>query len=561
MRIQPELEKVSKRAIGLASLAGALSWQCAKFAPDIAVDASGGMAGTAGTEVGAGAGASAGIGGVGEAGSAGAASELSAVRPERSLIESNPDALAYFTLERTLSRATAELGADVYRAYALSFAERSTDPASPGPRCDDENPSSNGLSSMNGFSLPCPAEAADLYWQLTAWKPLAVTNRFDLAPMGGETCGEQHLSFFYDTSFMGQPEFPARAYLSFAAVIENPAPDRGLEGCRPLLEFWASLGRHEYDAPDRRARALEHVFFGASLSTDNLPESPELAGLKRSAFLPMISPEHFGHAGRLQLLYFGDLGDWHFFEHALVPAQEGFVLRRPLTQSLPVAALLNEHPKREQCIDELLSSVPGLLNEDVNLLRLDIDPACFAATNSVMETTLAAGMISEPLGPTRRAHEAVLPRQRLARRTPRSARRVRRDLLGMPQFGQLSLGEPEQHLSGEPRFDASVRSERPRRQPPLLRALTSAERDLRPTLGERFERLLAAPRGLRAAARRRAFSHGDRRCAARATKSVAAHAQSRQFGEQTPQQECARLRVMDAGVQFAYLRARRLSVL
>jgi hypothetical protein len=403
MRIQPELEKVSKRAIGLASLAGALSWQCAKFAPDIAVDASGGMAGTAGTEVGAGAGASAGIGGVGEAGSAGAASELSAVRPERSLIESNPDALAYFTLERTLSRATAELGADVYRAYALSFAERSTDPASPGPRCDDENPSSNGLSSMNGFSLPCPAEAADLYWQLTAWKPLAVTNRFDLAPMGGETCGEQHLSFFYDTSFMGQPEFPARAYLSFAAVIENPAPDRGLEGCRPLLEFWASLGRHEYDAPDRRARALEHVFFGASLSTDNLPESPELAGLKRSAFLPMISPEHFGHAGRLQLLYFGDLGDWHFFEHALVPAQEGFVLRRPLTQSLPVAALLNEHPKREQCIDELLSSVPGLLNEDVNLLRLDIDPACFAATNSVMETTLAAGMISEPLGPDLRA--------------------------------------------------------------------------------------------------------------------------------------------------------------
>jgi hypothetical protein len=240
MRTHPELGKVSKRAVGLVCLASVLPLHCAKLAPDV-VQSAGGEAG-----------ASAGSAGkVAAEGGAGSVGGLASIVPERSVIESNPDALAYFTLERVLERATGGLGADVYRAYALSFMERSADQTSPGPRCDDENASSGGQSNLNGFSLPCPTEAANLYWQLPAWKPLAISNRFDLAPSGGETCGEQHLSFFYDTSFTGQPEFPTRAYLGFAAVIANRARERGLEGCRALVEFLASLSHGEYDAPDQ----------------------------------------------------------------------------------------------------------------------------------------------------------------------------------------------------------------------------------------------------------------------------------------------------------------------
>lgn len=340
----------------------------------------------------AGAGAPTGAAGAGTSGE-------SAIRPERSIIESNPDALAYFSLDRVLARATGKAGADVYRAYALTFTTRRDDETDSGPRCDDEVAAADGWSTLNGFPLPCPAEAANLYWQLPAWKPLAVTNRFDLAPAGGETCGEQHLSFFLDTSFGGQPEFPVRAYLNFAAVIANPAPDRGLEGCRPLLNFWASLSRSEYDAPDRRARALERAFLGNATAAESAPASTELAALASSGFRSLISPEHFGNEGRMQLLYLGDVGEWHFFEHALATGATGLVERRPLTQTLPVAALVNEHPRRDQCVNELLASVPGLVNEDVNLLRLNVAPACFAATNSSDDATLAVALRTAPLGP------------------------------------------------------------------------------------------------------------------------------------------------------------------
>jgi len=379
MRVHPEFGTVSKRAVGLGCLVGGLLVGCAKLAPDGALSAGG--AGSSGQSSAA-------------AGSAGEPEALIPIRPERSLIESNPDALAYFTLERVLALATGEAGADVFRAYALSFAPRSVEPALPGPRCDDENAASNGLSSLNGFPLPCPAEAANLYWQLSPWKPLAATNRFDLAPVGGENCGEQHLSFFYDPSFSGQPEFPVRAYLGFAAVIANPAPERGLEGCRALVDFWASLGQSEYDAPDRRARAFELAFLGAprATATGDMPSSRELSALLSAGFQPLIRPQHFGHFGRVQLLYQGAVGLWHFFEHALVSGKEGLVLRRPLTQSLPVSALLEEHPKREQCINELISSIPGLLNDDVNLMRLDVDPACFAATDVSRAPTLVDGL-------------------------------------------------------------------------------------------------------------------------------------------------------------------------
>ena len=446
MRNPARFGKDSKLTLGLVTLLSSLLFRCVDFAPDMALGALGGgggaggqvnaagcgarsaacqagssgspietMGGESGADSGAagasaGAGADSGAGGVsgeagtggdidhGEAGSDGVSAPLAPLRPERSLIETNPEALVYLTMERVLERATAEDSAFVYEAFALSFAERSDDQNFPGPRCDDEQPSSDGLSTLNGFSVACPSEAANLYWQLTAWRPLSVTNRFDLAPAGGENCGEQHLGFYYDTSGSGQPEFPLQGYLRFEAVIANPAPELGLEGCRPLIDFWASLGRSEYDSPDLRARAFELAFLGTSLPASATPSSPELSALMKSGIQPLISPAHFGHVGRLQLLYLGDKGDWHFFEDALVSSKEGFVLRRPLTQTLPVAALLDDHPKREQCVNELLSSIPGLLNEDVNLLRLDIDPACFDATNTTLDTTLADGLWSAPLG-------------------------------------------------------------------------------------------------------------------------------------------------------------------
>jgi len=447
MRLHPQIEKNSKR-VGLVCLASALLCQCVDFAPDGAQGAGGrdaggesgaspaAPAGDAGGAAASGASGSAGQaaggeGGVvpsGDSGSAGQAAggeggvapsgdsgssgragageleaagvdgsgELTAIRPERSVIETNPDALVHFNLQRVLESVTGDTGSDVYRAYVLSFTERTE--AYPGPRCDDEQPSSDGFSSLNGFPLPCPADAANLDGQLLAWKPLALTNRFDLAPVGGENCGEQHLSFFFNIGLTDQPNVPVRAFLRFAAVVENPAPERGLEGCRPLLDFWASLSRSEYDAPERRASAFELAFLGESLPPSSTPTARELAALQSGGFQSLIG-SGFRHNGRVQLLYLGKDGQWHFFEDALVLGKQGFIERFPLTQSLAVAALLNEHPKRELCIRELLASIPSLVNEDRNLMRLDVNPACFAATSSTGDVTLTDGLSSAPLGP------------------------------------------------------------------------------------------------------------------------------------------------------------------
>lgn len=441
MRISTEFTKGSKLAA--ACLAGALTLRCVDFAPDLASEnggQSGHMndggrsgssaettAGESGESSRAGASAEGGEGGAFDAGapgveagaggttsgSAGNASSgsggalLGALAPQRSVIETNPDVLTSFTLQRVLQLATGEDSLTVFRAFVQSFDVRGDDQSFTSPRCDDESPSVDGYSTLNGFAVPCPAEAASLYWQLPSWKPLAITNRFDLAPAGGENCGEQHLSFFYDTSAAGQPAFPLQAYLRFEAVIANPAPDLGLEGCRPLIDFWASLGRAEYDTPVPRGRALELAFFGTSLSandaqlapSDASSPSPELTRLMNSGMEPLLSAAHFGHVGRLQLLYLGDFGIWHFFEHQLLSASEGYVARHPLTQTLPVAALLDDHPKRDACVNALLASIPGLLSEDVNLLRMTIDPTCFDATNESTATTLVDGLTSAPLGP------------------------------------------------------------------------------------------------------------------------------------------------------------------
>jgi len=433
MRLRPVPHKASKFAICLVGFASACLCRCVDFAPDAAPTSRAGDGVGGGTNKACGGCGNAGdaaagelagrtaqsgsaesageSGSTGESGSAGSALTAGAsgsmgddeqplsISPERSVLEGNPDALEYFSLNHVLESATGDIAEDVYRTYALSFAERSESEPQPGPRCDDAQPASHGLSTLNGFALPCPAEAANLYWQLPAWKPLAATNRFDLAPAGGENCGEQHLSFFFDTSFSGQPEFPVRAYLNFVALIANPAPELGLDGCRPLLDFWASLNRPEYDAPTRRARAFEIAFLGGSMIGSSAQASRELARLLSAGMAPLISPRHFGYRGRLQLLYLGDRGEWHFFEHALLSEKEHLVERLPLTQSIAVSALLEEHPKREQCIKGLLSSIPSLLSEDPNLMRLGVGSECFAATNSTTETTLSAGVLTAPLGP------------------------------------------------------------------------------------------------------------------------------------------------------------------
>jgi hypothetical protein len=310
------------------------------------------------------------------------------------VLVSDPAVLVKLTFDRVLYRLAGAEGHAMYQAFARSFMLRDPSDATPGPRCDDEGPAASGAAPLNGFPVPCPAEAANFAAsnESKVWKPLSVTNRFDLAPRGGENCGEQHLSFVFDRSGSGLPEFPVHAALRFSAVIDNPAPDRGLEGCRPLVDFWASQSRAELDDPSARAEAFEAAFLGTSLAAKASLPSPEVEAMLAAGFPPFISAEHFGNAGRLQLLYLGDEGHYFFYEHALVSAAEGWVRRRPLSQGLPVSSLLSQDPTLNPCAQSLLSAIPGLLDDDLTKLRVNVAPSCFVGAASEQDPTLTAGL-------------------------------------------------------------------------------------------------------------------------------------------------------------------------
>ncbi|MCA0997670.1 hypothetical protein [Alloyangia pacifica] len=69
--------------------------------------------------------------------------------------------------------------------------------------------------------------------------PLAMFNRFDLAPETWSHCGEHRIVYG-----LKRPEpntLLDRFLLIFEAMVPNPAPEQGERGCRRVTEFWAGL--------------------------------------------------------------------------------------------------------------------------------------------------------------------------------------------------------------------------------------------------------------------------------------------------------------------------------
>src|SRR5690349_16811 len=64
--------------------------------------------------------------------------------------------------------------------------------------------------------------------------PLALTNRFDLAPANGANCGQYRAIYARRTNVETD-----RLHIIFEATLPNPDPAAGLAGCRPVAEFWA----------------------------------------------------------------------------------------------------------------------------------------------------------------------------------------------------------------------------------------------------------------------------------------------------------------------------------
>jgi hypothetical protein len=101
-------------------------------------------------------------------------------------------------------------------------------------------------------------------------KPLAVFNRFDLAPADWIHCGEHRIVYGKES-----PNFPLNRFLLiFEAAVPNPDPAAGEAGCRPITEFWAGLSAHAGDDTELARRLAAFFYEGKtdpSLATPDLP--------------------------------------------------------------------------------------------------------------------------------------------------------------------------------------------------------------------------------------------------------------------------------------------------
>lgn len=115
----------------------------------------------------------------------------------------------------------------------------------------------------SGLPLPLSprnAEAALTGSQLlNEMQPIALFNRFDLAAADGTTCGEYRIIYgrYPNSTFQ-------RYLLIFESALPNPTPQLGVEGCRPVAEFWHSLSDPALTVTQRAQRLATFYYSGGN---------------------------------------------------------------------------------------------------------------------------------------------------------------------------------------------------------------------------------------------------------------------------------------------------------
>ena len=185
-----------------------------------------------------------------------------------------------FSFKTVMDQITATSGTNV-TSLQLFQQWWSTQNQGPGStaRCNDEL--TGGVPSFNGFPWACPrAEGAQAsvnpFTPATnnpnGYVPIALTNRFDLAPTDGANCGEYRIIFAKNSGITSTTN---RNLVIFEAVLPNPDPSAGLAACRPVAQFWADLS--SVDVVSERVQRLQQFYF------TGIP-----------GFEPVIRADHFG---------------------------------------------------------------------------------------------------------------------------------------------------------------------------------------------------------------------------------------------------------------------------
>ena len=157
-----------------------------------------------------------------------------------------------------------------------SGAERSTSPAELMSSMIDSQSLTSATNPASG--LETPLDARFLENQINAqaavdeWFPVGVFNRLDTAPSDGSHCGEYRIVYAnpgFDAIHPSLQDGDGRFFTIFEAAIPNPQPDKGILGCLPIAEFWASLADPSLSDRIRVDRLEEFFYQGINVSSSN----------------------------------------------------------------------------------------------------------------------------------------------------------------------------------------------------------------------------------------------------------------------------------------------------
>src|SRR6266566_8393475 len=161
----------------------------------------------------------------------------------RSFVVTDQAILDAFPFERVMNALVARSGTQTtaVRLYQQLFDTQNPRPglvARDGPHCDDFMVDSRPA--FNGLPRRCPTPEGALAnsdpFARGDHIPLAVVNRFDLAAVDGSNCGQYRIIFARKSNSAFR-----RLHFIFEAVLPNPTPSEGIEGCRAVAQFWADL--------------------------------------------------------------------------------------------------------------------------------------------------------------------------------------------------------------------------------------------------------------------------------------------------------------------------------
>lgn len=216
---------------------------------------------------------------------------------ERSFAVTDPQILAKFSFRRVMTKINATANSTItplqlYKDWMATWGACGIglDPNGYGIRC--ARPESQ-FAAFNPFAATGPR-----------FVPIALMNRFDLAPRNGADCGEYRIVYALRDS-------PAdRAFIIFEARLPNPDPALGLAGCAGVADFWAKLSTTADVAT--RATRLERFYF-TGLTAEGL------------TFSPVVTAANYGLAasgaatgkGQIRTNFFGDFIEWHLREFKL----------------------------------------------------------------------------------------------------------------------------------------------------------------------------------------------------------------------------------------------------